>query len=135
PLQACLRTAVQEGVIRSNPARDVKLPARAVVEAADAEQTKAMSTEQLSTILALIPDRHRLLFRLLAATGLRISEVIALQWRHLELDGSTPHVKVRRALVKDRMGPPKSRHGRQQVPLEHELVRALRRHRKDTDWL
>jgi integrase len=133
PLQACLGTAVQEGVIRSNPARDVKLPARAVVEDADAEQTKAMSTEQLALILALIPDRHRLLFRLLAATGLRISEAIALQWRHLALDG-TPRLNVRRGLVKGRMGPPKSRHGRREVPLDAELVQALRQARRDTDW-
>src|SRR5207302_5992996 len=90
--------------------------------------------EQLSTILALIPERHRLLFRLLAATGLRISEVIALQWRHVQLDGSRPHVKVRRALVKGRMGPPKSRHGRRSVPLDDELVRALRVARRDSEW-
>jgi integrase len=82
-----------------------------------------MSRDELATLLALIPDRHRLMFRLLAATGLRISEAIALQWRHLELDGSAQHVKVRRALVKGRMGPPKSRHGRRQIPLDHELER------------
>jgi integrase len=134
PLQACLSTAVHEGVIRSNPARDVKLPARAVVEDADAEQTKAMSTEQLSTMLALIPERHKLLFRFLAATGVRISELVALQWRHLALDGSTPHVKVRRALVKGRMGPPKSRHGRREVPLDAELVQALRAARSASEW-
>ena len=56
----------------------------------------------------VLPDRWRLFFRFLAATGLRISEAIALEWRHLELDGSSPHVKVRRALVKGRMGPPRA---------------------------
>jgi integrase len=134
PLRACLGSAVREGLIRSNPARDVDLPHRPTAEASEEEQARAMSADELSSLLALIPDRQRLMFRLLAATGLRISEAIALQWRHVELNGSTPHVKVRRALVKGRMGPPKSRHGRRQVPLEHELVLALRRHRKDSDW-
>ena len=134
PLRACLASAVREGLIRSNPARDADLPHRPTAEESEEEQVKAMSREELDTLLALIPDRHRLMFRLLAATGLRISEAIALQWRHLELDGSSPHVKVRRALVKGRMGPPKSRHGRRQVPLAHELVRALRQRRKDCDW-
>ena len=133
PLRACLSTAVREGLIRSNPARDIDLPHRPTAEHSE-EQVRAMSREELSTLLALIPDRHRLLFRLLAATGMRISEAVALQWRHLELDGSTPHVKVRRALVKGRMGPPKSRHGRREIPLGHELVRALRQRQKDTDW-
>jgi len=93
-----------------------------------------MSTEELSTLLALIPDRHRLLFRVLAATGVRISEAIALQWRHLELDGSSPHVKVRRALVRGRMGPPKSKYGKRQIPIDHEVVIALREHRKGSEW-
>ncbi|HEV7586447.1 MAG TPA: site-specific integrase, partial [Solirubrobacteraceae bacterium] len=134
PLRACLASAVRDGLIRHNPAREVDLPHRPNVERDEDETVKAMSTEELSTLLGLIPDRHRLLFRVLAATGLRISEAIALQWRHLELDGSTPHVKVRRALVKGRMGPPKSRHGRRNVPLDAELVQALRTARRDSEW-
>jgi len=134
PLRACLASAVREGLIRSNPARDADLPHRPTAEESEEEQVKAMTTEELSTLLALIPERHRLLFRFLAATGLRISEVAALRWRHLQLDGSSPHVMVRRALVKGRTGPPKSRHGRRSVPLDAELVRALRKARKDSDW-
>lgn len=104
PLRACLSSAVREGLIRSNPARDADLPHRPTAEDSEEEQIKAMSREECSTLLALIPERHRLLFQLLAAPGLRISEAIALQWRHLQLDGSQPHVKVRRGLVKGRMG-------------------------------
>jgi integrase len=32
------------------------------------------------------------------------------------------------------MGPPKSRHGRREVPLDAELVGALRQRRRDSDW-
>jgi integrase len=134
PLRACLASAVREGLIRSNPAREADLPHRPTAEGSEEEQVKAMSSAELATLLALIPKRHRLMFRLLAATGLRISEAIALQWRHLALDGSTPHVKVRRALVKGRMGPPKSRHGRRSVPLDAQMVSELRQAHKDTDW-
>jgi integrase len=134
PLRACLASAVREGLIRSNPAREADLPHRPTAEESEDEEVKAMSEGELATLLALISDRHRLLFRMLAATGLRISETIALQWRHLELDGSKPHVKVRRALVKGRMGAPKSRYGRRSVPLDTEMVRALRQRRKETDW-
>jgi integrase len=133
PLRACLATAVREGIIRSNPARDVDLPHRPTAEESE-EEVRALSREQLSTLLELFPDRWRLFFTFLATTGLRISEAIALEWRHLELDGSEPHVKVRRALVKGRMGPPKSRYGRREIPLEHSVVVALREHRKASDW-
>jgi integrase len=134
PLRACLATAVREGAIRSNPARDIDLPHRPTAEDSEHEDVRAMSEAELTTLFGLIPERHRLFFRFLAATGLRISEAIALQWRLLHLDGSKPHVKVRRALVKGRMGPPKSKQGRREVPLDHALVLALREHRKDSEW-
>ena len=70
----------------------------------------------------------------MAATGVRISEAIGLQWRHLALDGSTAHVKIRRAIVRGRVQPPKSKHGRREIPLEHALVLELRRHRASTEW-
>jgi integrase len=134
PLRACLATAVREGVIRSNPARDIDLPHRPTAEDAEQEAVHAMSPAELGTLLDLIPERHRLFFRFLAATGLRISEAIGLQWRHLQLDGSTPHVRVRRAIVKGRVGPPKSKQGRRDVPLDHALVSALRDLRRDSEW-
>jgi len=134
PLRACLATAVREGLIRTNPAREVDLPHRPTVEDSEGEDVKAMSREELSTVLALMPGRWRTFFWFLAASGVRVSEAIALQWQHLELDGSAPHVKVRRGFVRGRMGPPKSRHGRRDVPLDHPLVLALREHRKGTEW-
>jgi integrase len=116
PLRACLGTAVREGLIRANPARDIDLPHRAAI-ADDDEDARALSREQLAVFLAVVPARHRVMFELLAATGLRISEAIGLEWRHLHLDGSTPHVKVRQAIVKGRLGAPKSRPGRRDVPI------------------
>ncbi len=134
PLRACLATAVREGLIRSNPSREVDLPHRPTAEDSEGEEVRAMSREELATLLDLIPGDWQVFFRFLAATGLRVSEALALQWRHLELDGSRPHVKVRRASVKGRMGPPKSRHGRREVPLDHSLVAALRDRRRGSEW-
>jgi integrase len=133
PLRACLATARSEGLIRSNPASETVLPTRAVIEDDD-EDVKAMTRDELADVLALIDARHRTLFELLAVTGLRISEAIALQWCHLQLDGSTPSLRVRRGFVRGVMGPPKSRHGKRAIPLSHELVVALRAHRKGSEW-
>jgi integrase len=133
PLRACLATAVREGLIRSNPARDVDLPHRPTAAESD-EEVRALGRGELATLLQLLPARWRTFFWLLAATGLRVSEAIALQWRHLDLDGSSPHVKVRRGFVRGRMEPPKSRHGWREVPLEHALVLALREHRRTSEW-
>lgn len=132
PLSACLATARSEGLIRSNPAREIDLPHRPTAEESEDEEVRAMTRDQLAVLLALIPADHRLFFRLLAATGLRISEAVALQWRHVQLDGDRPHVKVRRALVRSTMGPPKSKHGRRDVPISATLVDALRAQRAAT---
>lgn len=133
PLRACLATAVREGLLRSNPAREADLPHRPVREGAR-EEVRAMTREDLSLLLACFSECWRLFFWFLAATGLRVSEAIALQWQHLDLDGGQPHVNVRRALVKGRMGPPKSRYGHRNVPLDRALTDTLLVQRCVSEW-
>lgn len=74
PLRAALATARREGLIRHNPAQGLAMPHR---EQASEEEVKVFSRDQLAAILAMAPEHHKLLFELLAATGLRISEAIA----------------------------------------------------------
>jgi integrase len=140
PVRACLRTATTEGLIRHNPTVGAALPARddqrrialAVDQLEDEHDARALSDAQLAMLLAVAPARHRLLFELLAATGVRISEALALRWGDLSLDGEQPAVQVRRAYVKGTFKPPKSRYGRRAVPIDFELVRKLRRARLDS---
>jgi len=134
PVRAFLATAVAEGLIRQNPARDVPMPHRPSVEDAEPDEIRALSREQLAHFLRVVHPKHRALFRFLASTGLRVSEVAAVQWRHVRLDGAKPHVRVRRQLYRGRLQPPKSRHGRRDVPLDHRLVVELRTLRGKTDW-
>ena len=61
-----------------------------------------------------------------ARTGLRASEVLGLDGRHLHLSGDSPHVKVRQRWRNGQLGPVKSRYGRRDVPLAHDLVERLR---------
>ncbi len=126
PLRACLATAVREGLIRHNPARDVALPNRTDRDDLEDDEVRALTRAQLDAFLKIVHPNHRLLFKLLAATGLRISEAIGLQWRHVRLDGSTPQVRVRRRIVHGNVGPPKSKRSRRDVPLPPSLVRELR---------
>jgi integrase len=128
PLRAALATAKREGLIRHNPADGLALPHCEEIREDDDEEVKALSRDQLAALLAMGAGAEGLLVELIASTGLRISEAIALQRKHVELDGSWPHVKVRRAIVRGRVGPPKSNRGRRNVALPSPLVVKLRRH-------
>jgi integrase len=127
PVRAALATAKREGLIRHNPAQGLALPQRERHED-ETEEIKVFSREQLAAILAMAPERHRPLFELLATCGLRISEAIALQRLHLQLDGPEPEVCIRRAIVRERIEPPKSRHGRREVRLPTFVAANLRDH-------
>jgi len=127
PLRSMFRTAMEQGLIRSNPCQGIRLPkvqARVHDEDHVDETVRVFTPKQLDVILRTV--KQGTLFHLLACTGLRISEALALEWRHLELNGSSPHVKVRRAIVRGQMGPPKSRYGRRDISLPFSIVRALR---------
>src|SRR4051794_7706679 len=89
----------------------------------------ALTRDQLQAFLAIVNPRYRTFFKLLAATGLRISELPALRWRHLRLDGERPSLRVRRAYVRGATGPPKSKYGRRELPLPPELAAELRTRR------
>jgi integrase len=125
PVRACLATAVEEGVIRQNPAARVRLPHRPRIED-DGETIRVLTHEQLAMFLALVHPDYKLFFRLLACTGLRYSEAIGLQKKHLRLTGLRPAARVRQRLYKEKLAPPKSKYGRRDVPLPDDLVNDLR---------
>jgi integrase len=83
------------------------------------------SREQLTRLLAEIPDGWRPFFDLLASTGLRISEAVALRIMDADLDAERPRIHVRRAIVDGQLTGPKSRHGRRTIPISHELADQL----------
>ena len=55
PLSACMASAVREGLIRHNPTRDADLPHRPSADDVENEDTRAMTSEQLAALLAVIP--------------------------------------------------------------------------------
>jgi integrase len=137
PLKACLATARREGLIRHNPATDVALPHRSRSD--DDERPKPFprieaaggeTIETMELVVDHVHESHRLMFELLAATGLRRSELLALEGRHLALDGEKPRVKVRLRVRRRRgeglvIGPLKSRHSKRDVPVPRDLADRL----------
>jgi integrase len=130
PLRALLATAVEEGLIRHNPAAGLRLPSRRTSpgEGEVEERAKALTPDELRRLIAEIPEGwQRLIVQFVAVTGLRISETIALRWKNIDLDRG--RVLVRSRIYQGRLDAPKSKFGRRDVPISAGMVGALRRHR------
>jgi integrase len=122
PLKAMYATAVEDGAVRSNPTRDVRVGAARELE--ESRKARSLTREELSRLLAAVPEEWRLLFELLAHTGLRISEAAGLEWRDVEF-GSSPRLLVRRQDCRGEVGPLKSKHSRRNLPLSPGMARRL----------
>lgn len=129
PLRLCLASAEREGLIGGEPARALLLPHRRDGRGWHFEQGRFLTREQLRRLLEEIPAAWSPFFELLASTGLRVSEAIALRWMDLEL-GEMPCLWVRRSVVKGVIGAPKSRFGKRCVPLDSALSVRLGARRK-----
>jgi integrase len=131
PLRLALDAAVAEGLLDANPAEQIVLPRRRAGRAWSTRERRFLTRAELVRLLDEVPVKWRSLFELLAATGLRISEAVGLRWSDLVLDGPSPHVHVRRAIVKGAVVAPKSRHGARLIPLTVEMAALLRAQRPD----
>lgn len=129
PLRIVLATARREGLIAHNPASEAVLPHRGDIDDDD-ELPRPFLGETMELVVSLIHPRHREMFELLAATGVRRSELLAFEVRHLALDGDRPHVKVRQRVRRRKgsglmVGPLKSRYARRDLPISLEVADRL----------
>jgi len=77
-LQGIFHIAVDNDLIQRSPVRKSHKP-----DYSRAEKS-AWSADQLRVILENVSQGYRSLFTCVALTGLRLGELLALQWRHLD---------------------------------------------------
>jgi integrase len=128
PLRMCLLAAAEEGLVEREAPCGLLLPRRRGGRGWDFEQGRFLTRAQLGRLLAEIPEEWRPFFDLLASTGLRFSEAIALRWCDLDLE-EPANLWVRRSIVDGVVGAPKSRFGRRCVPIDQELALRLKARR------
>ncbi len=107
PVRALLATALEEGLIRSNPAAGLRLFVQHAGDVDVDEQVKALTEDELQVLLAKLPAEWRLFFEFLAQTGLRIGEAIELHYADVEAGQRWLH--VRRRFYRGRVAKPKGR--------------------------
>lgn len=85
---------------------------------------------ELRTILEKSTGRGRPLLITAIFTGMRASELRGLPWSNVDLDGGMIHVR-QRADAWGRIGKPKSKAGKRDIPLPPMVVNALRQWKSD----
>lgn len=128
PVRALFGTAFEQGLVRVNVAAGVRIPASTAPPRED--RPKALTEKQLGEVIANADTRYRLLIWLLADTGLRVGEAVALTWNDVHLEPQ--RLSVRRRYYRGSVGPPKSRFGRRDIPLSKALTQALWRARQQS---
>src|SRR5713101_9531943 len=127
-LRLCLDRAVQDGWLKTNPARAI---AKLKEGRTDIEP---FSLEEVKAFLAHLPDeRWQHYFSVAFFTGLRPSEQIGLRWAAIDWQATPPHLSVRCGVTR-RGGTsrPKTDSSYREVPMLPPVERALRAQRADS---
>jgi integrase len=125
-LRAGLDGAVRDGLLAKNPAAAVKRPGVARKEA------RHVNADDVTKLLLCAEGlRYRNVLVLVAGTGLRRGEALALHWSDVDLDAGVLVVRGTLGRVGGKLvvSEPKTDRSRRSVPLAAPLVAMLRKHR------
>jgi integrase len=124
--RAGLDGAVRDGLIARNPVALVKRPG---IERPEARHLDAHAVT--AVLRAAEGSRYHPALLLIASTGLRKGEALALRWDHVDLDAGTLRVAATIARIGGRLviSKPKTARSRREVPVHPAVVALLRRHR------
>ena len=129
-LSSALSTAVREGLLARNPARDARPPRR------DAFHAEVWTLEQTQAFLAhVVGDRWESLWRLALVTGMRRGELLGLRWRDVDVTEGWCQVRFTRTVVGDQIitGPPKTPGSRRTVSIDKHTRHLLATARQDAE--
>jgi len=106
-----------------NPAAGVELPEKTQIR-----EKYILELEQIPRLLAVLEEPVRTMVHLGLLTGLRIGEILALNWA--SVDFAVGQIRITRGYYRGMMGSPKTKCSRRSVPLPETLRPALARLRE-----
>lgn len=121
-LSKVLGTAKAWRYLADNPVLGVEMPERKLKR-----PHKALSIEEVRTLLSKMNEPERTITIVASLAGLRIGEILGLRWGRVHLDQCT--LEVEESCYKGVFGTPKSKASRRRTPLAPVVVQALDAHR------
>jgi integrase len=105
-------------LIPSNPVRKTRFPRRGPVK-----QRAVIAPEKVRELLDALPEPSRSLAWLLALTGLRIGEMLAVRWRNVDLEHGT--LRVTETVYDGHFDVPKTQRSQRTAPLATKAIQIL----------
>ena len=126
-LRQALASAERQGLIGRNPCDLLDAP-----RMADTNMQPLTLTQAKALLAAAQSNKLEALYTVELLTGMRLGELLSLQWRDVDLGRAS--LQVRNALQRVpgegwRLGPPKTKRSQRQIDLAPDAVAALRRHK------
>jgi integrase len=125
PLGRILGHAARKGKINSNPMQRLERGERPRVER---HEMRILSREDIGKLLTGSPKRYRTILATAVLTGMRLSELLGLQWRDVDFEAGVIRVR-RQADRKGLMVEPKTPQAKRDLVLPPSLAKTLREHK------
>lgn len=127
-LTKALKQAVRWRLVPMNACESAALPRL------DTEEIKPLDTAQIGRLLRAAENTQlHALWVLMATTGVRIGEALALGWDDVDLDAR--RLRVSKTLYRGVVGQPKTTNGRRTIRLTRLAADALKRHPRRGDFV
>jgi len=91
---------------------------------------RILTAEEFRALLPLIPEPFRTMVLIAASLGLRVSEILGLQWG--DVDWERLEIKIQRAIVLAKIGKVKTPKSKSVMPLDPELASLLLEYKRET---
>lgn len=118
--------AMRYGWANRNPIREVRQSAKRQHE------PDVLTADEVTALLAALPAYARTTAVVAAVTGLRRGELVGLKWEDIDFENGKIH--IRRSLVDNVEGEPKTEASKRPIPLEPALAYALQQWQKQTNF-
>jgi integrase len=105
-----IEAAVMQDLLTDNPVRKTRLPRRGPVE-----EKAPIETETVKKLIEKLAEPSRSIASLLAMTGLRIGELLALRWQNVDLENG--FLSVCQTVYEGHFDEPKSKRSKRRIPL------------------
>jgi integrase len=113
-----IEAAVRVEVLTDNPVRRTRLPRRGPVD-----EKSPIETETVKELIEKLAEPSHSIATLLAMTGLRIGELLALRWQDIDLQKGL--LSVNQTVYEGHFDEPKTKHNKRRIPLGPQCVEIL----------